>query len=1108
DADGTLNPASVNIVTQPSKGTAVVNNNGTITYTHTGSSEGSDSFSYRVADDDGALSTAANVNLNVTAQTPGSPQVNIWYGPNQSFGEIGEPQTWINILGNASDPDGLASVTYSLNNGPSRALSLGPDTRRLQNPGDFNVDIAFDDLDGSPADDIVRVTATDTLGNTSTQTITVDYESGNVWPESYSIDWSSVSDLQDVSQVVDGLWTIDGDTVRPVEQGYDRLLGIGDVSWDDYEITVPFTLNSLNAAPGADEAGVGVLMRWTGHTDDPIPNAQPKTGFNPYGAIAWYYKGQLEITGNRLASIAEAPFTIEDGVTYNLKARAEGQSYSFKLWKQGQAEPSSWTLQGQGKPSDPSKGSILLVAHQYDVSFGDVTITPLGSSSSNNTTLTSGSTTTTSNNQTPAANQSPVANNDDATVITGGVKVLNVLSNDSDTDGSLNLSTLAIVNQPSNGSVQVNSNGTITYTNTSGSVGSDSFTYTIKDNQGAISNPATVSVDVVEQALAFNSDDFSQVALDPQWTFIDPLSNSFYQLTGTGSENAHLELSVPAGTAHDAWNGNNAVRMMQPAVNTDFELEVKFASQPSQGFQFQGILVEQDAKNWLRFDTLHDGNELRVFAAATTNGTSQTKIDTTVNPGSANYLRVNREGNLWQLEYSADGSSWKTAGSFTQSLTTNSVGTLAGNAGNSPAFTAKVDYFFNTASPIIPEDGASFPYLVASDTQGNTNVVEGGITDSYNLVLSSQPTANVVVDVTPDEQLTTDISTVTFTPSNWNVPKSVTVTAVDDGLLEETHTGKISHTITSADPDYDGLMIPDFDVAVADNDIPIRINVGGENYTDNSGNKWLADYGFVKFDGTFTSPFGVKGTKEFPLFETERYGKAVSYEIPIANGTYDVNLNFIENVYTQAGQRVFDLRIENQLVLDDFDIWDEYRILDRIVPRTFEDVTVTDGVLNLDFLATASNGFTLAIEVLEPGGEVIAQQNGNNTLIGNDDRNDTLISVNTSANYPGQDEVDVITGKGGIDIFVLGDNVKAYYDDGLSNSQGLNDYALITDFSVGQQDIIQLHGNKANYQLAASPSGLPTGTAIFRNLSNSSELIAVVQGVTDLDLASPSFSFV
>ncbi|WP_425354842.1 Ig-like domain-containing protein, partial [Limnoraphis robusta] len=268
------------MVTQPSKGTAVVNNNGTITYTHTGSSEGSDSFSYRVADDDGALSTAANVNLNVTAQTPGSPQVNIWYGPNQSFGEIGEPQTWINILGNASDPDGLASVTYSLNNGPSRALSLGPDTRRLQNPGDFNVDIAFDDLDGSPADDIVRVTATDTLGNTSTQTITVDYESGNVWPESYSIDWSSVSDLQDVSQVVDGLWTIDGDTVRPVEQGYDRLLGIGDVSWDDYEITVPFTLNSLNAAPGADEAGVGVLMRWTGHTDDPIPNAQPKTGFN------------------------------------------------------------------------------------------------------------------------------------------------------------------------------------------------------------------------------------------------------------------------------------------------------------------------------------------------------------------------------------------------------------------------------------------------------------------------------------------------------------------------------------------------------------------------------------------------------------------------------------------------------------------------------------------------------------------------------------------------------------------------------------------------------------------------------------------------------------
>ena len=126
-------------------------------------------------------------------------------------------------------------------------LSLGSDLRRLSSAGDFNIDIAYSELDGSPNDDQIFITAVDGLGNTSTETVTVDYESGDVWPEQYSIDWDSVANIQDVAQVVDGSWALDGDSVN-IEFGYDRLLAIGDESWTDYEVTVPITINAESSS--------------------------------------------------------------------------------------------------------------------------------------------------------------------------------------------------------------------------------------------------------------------------------------------------------------------------------------------------------------------------------------------------------------------------------------------------------------------------------------------------------------------------------------------------------------------------------------------------------------------------------------------------------------------------------------------------------------------------------------------------------------------------------------------------------------------------------------------------------------------------------------------
>jgi hypothetical protein len=98
---------------------------------------------------------------------------------------------------------------------------------------------------------------------------------------------------------------------------------------------------------------------------------------------------------------------------------------------------------------------------------------------------------------------------------------------------------------------------------------------------------------------------------------------------------------------------------------------------------------------------------------------------------------------------------------------------------------------------------------------GSTSVAEGGATDSYSLVLTSQPGANVTIGITPDAQLAT-VASVVFTPGNWNVPQDVTVTAVDDALAEGMHSGTITHPASGGG--YTGVAVGNVVASIADNE--------------------------------------------------------------------------------------------------------------------------------------------------------------------------------------------------------------------------------------------------------------------------------------------------
>jgi hypothetical protein len=91
--------------------------------------------------------------------------------------------------------------------------------------------------------------------------------------------------------------------------------------------------------------------------------------------------------------------------------------------------------------------------------------------------------------------------------------------------------------------------------------------------------------------------------------------------------------------------------------------------------------------------------------------------------------------------------------------------------------------------------------------------------DTYTVVLGSQPTADVVVTLDPGSKAAVDISTVTFTTMDWNVPVTITVTAVDDLVAEGTHQAIVTHTVTSTgDTVYQGLVADQVVAIITDDD--------------------------------------------------------------------------------------------------------------------------------------------------------------------------------------------------------------------------------------------------------------------------------------------------
>jgi len=144
----------------------------------------------------------------------------------------------------------------------------------------------------------------------------------------------------------------------------------------------------------------------------------------------------------------------------------------------------------------------------------------------------------------------------------------------------------------------------------------------------------------------------------------------------------------------------------------------------------------------------------------------------------------------------------------------------------------------------------------------------------------------------------------------------------------------------------------------------IRINAGSAvAFTDNSGNAWLADQGFVGGDVIERSELVIGNAKDPTVYHTERYSME-SFSHPLPNGKYVVKLHFAETFegITDKGQRVFSFDVEGQ-EFKDFDVFVKAGGVQKAYVETVK-ANITDGKLDIKFTPNIENPEINGIEII------------------------------------------------------------------------------------------------------------------------------------------------
>ncbi|MFZ9504015.1 MAG: malectin domain-containing carbohydrate-binding protein, partial [Cyclobacteriaceae bacterium] len=268
---------------------------------------------------------------------------------------------------------------------------------------------------------------------------------------------------------------------------------------------------------------------------------------------------------------------------------------------------------------------------------------------------------------------------------------------------------------------------------------------------------------------------------------------------------------------------------------------------------------------------------------------------------------------------------------------------LIASSGTANRFSAAWDYIQVTSSKPTVDPNADATYTQFVNSNNNT----------FQLDLSKIFDGNGV-----------DLSYTVVTVSNNSVVSS---NSLNGSLLSVSLnpgvTGSVQFTVRATNPESEFTDFT-FTLQIVPKPSLVKlINSGGAVY-----NNWLAD---VNFTGgkTFTNPVPIDNTTEDVVYQTERYGLAFSYAIPVTTaGYYQLKLHFAEIYHglknnLGVGARVMNVSAEGQPILQNFDIFATAGGKAKAVIMTFDSLQVSDGALNLSFTGVVDQAKISGIEL-------------------------------------------------------------------------------------------------------------------------------------------------
>ncbi|HEQ1859083.1 TPA: tandem-95 repeat protein [Providencia alcalifaciens] len=526
DVDGDLNPNSIRIVKEGSKGTVTIGKDGNIIYTPKKGEYGVDTITYVVKDRAGHESNVATITVKIDA----APEAK----DDSAATKESKPVT-IDMENNYSDKDGdvdHSSLAIKTNGGKGFAKFV-------------NGKLVYQPNKGEVGTDTITYTVTDKNGNVSEEakiTINIDAppvanddsaKANKATPVELDVlgnDTDLDGDIDPTTLEVVGEPTkgtvkvVDGKlvyTANPDATGQDTITYLvkdknGNVS-NKATVTIDITEPPVANKDEADTrhntpVEIDITANDTDLDGDLDKNSVVITQPGTKGTVTVGEDGKLIYTPNKGEHGT-------DTITYTIKDKNGNVSEEATVTINIDAPPVANNDEAATKESMPVTIDVLENDTDLDKDIDPSTLVIKTNGSKGTATIVDGKLVYTPNagevgtdtityqvfdksgnvsNEavvTIVIDAAPVANNDAVATKESVPVTIDVLANDTDLDNDIDPNTLAIINNGEKGTATI-VDGKLVYTAKPGVVGTDTITYTVKDKNGNVSNIATVTIEI------------------------------------------------------------------------------------------------------------------------------------------------------------------------------------------------------------------------------------------------------------------------------------------------------------------------------------------------------------------------------------------------------------------------------------------------------------------------------------------------------------------------------------------------------------------------------------------------------------------------------------